>query len=246
MPDVSRSGAQLPRVPGHVAWIGGGVADAGGDAADADGAPGSAPSEGFAAGEGLAASEWRAVAELCAGALELGVRWLTVRVRSGAAQLREPLARALGPAVGVDVLEPWARHGGAGGSGVGAGTGGTGNTPEVPVRRLGLVLSDGGSGRGELVDAVRALADGDAGEVDEGALSAHLYRPEVPDPDLVVVTGGDHRVPDILVWEMAYSELVFQDAPWPAVDRTHLAAAVGEYQRRHRRYGGLVYQGDPR
>lgn len=220
MADVFPSGAGPPRVPGHVAWIGGGAS-------------------GAREASGDVASESRAVAELCAGALELGVRWLTVRVRCGAAHLCERLAPEMGPAVAVDVLEPGYRR-------LGARTGRARQGSPAAAWRLGLVLSDGGSGRQELVHAVRALADADPEEVDEDALRAHLYRPDVPDPDLVVVSGGDRRVPDVLLWEMAYSELVFLDEQWPAIDRTHLAAAVGEYQRRDRRYGGLVYQGGPR
>ena len=80
-------------------------------------------------------------------------------------------------------------------------------------------------------------------KVDEVALSRSLYAPDMPDPDVVVRTGGDHRVSDLLLWEVAYSELVFIDDLWPAIGRDHLIAAVAEYRQRDRRYGGLMATG---
>jgi undecaprenyl diphosphate synthase len=61
----------------------------------------------------------------------------------------------------------------------------------------------------------------------------------VPDLDLLIRTGGEVRLGDFLLWECAYAELVFVDTPWPEFDADHLAAAVAEYRRRERRFGGL-------
>ena len=96
-------------------------------------------------------------------------------------------------------------------------------------------------GRAEIVDAVRRLvADGVTGSgITEKALRRHFYDPEMPDPDLVVRTSGEYRISNFLLWELAYSELVFTDTLWPDFRREHLAAAVREYQARSRRFGGL-------
>jgi len=96
-------------------------------------------------------------------------------------------------------------------------------------------------GRAEIVDAVRALvAEGvKAEKIDEKAIRRHLYYPDMPDPDLVVRTSGEHRISNYLLWEIAYSELVFPEVLWPDFRREHLYEAVMEFQRRERRYGGL-------
>ena len=96
-------------------------------------------------------------------------------------------------------------------------------------------------GRAELVDAVRAIvAEGTpAGKVDERTIRRHLYDPTMPDPELVIRTSGEYRTSNFLLWEMAYSELVFTDVLWPDFRRSDLYAAVDEFQRRDRRFGGL-------
>ena len=108
-------------------------------------------------------------------------------------------------------------------------------------RRMTLTFAFNYGGRAEIVDAVRGLvADGVAPrDVDEKAIHRHLYDPEMPDPDLVVRTSGEYRISNFLLWQLAYSELVFTDVLWPDFRRHHLAEAVREYQRRDRRYGGL-------
>ncbi len=94
-------------------------------------------------------------------------------------------------------------------------------------------------GRAEIVDAVRALvAEGvKAGKVDERALRKRLYLPDMPDPDLFIRTSGEYRISNFLLWEIAYSELVFLDVLWPDFRGEHLRAAVREYQQRERRFG---------
>ena len=76
-------------------------------------------------------------------------------------------------------------------------------------------------GRAEIVDAVRALvAEGtSASKVDEKAIRRHLYFPDMPDPDLVIRTSGETRISNFLLWEIAYSELVFPEILWPDMRR---------------------------
>ncbi|MDA8072825.1 MAG: polyprenyl diphosphate synthase [Actinomycetota bacterium] len=108
-------------------------------------------------------------------------------------------------------------------------------------RRMTLTMAFNYGGRAEIVDAVRRLVrDGVPAErVDERALAARLYHTDMPDPDLVVRTSGEFRISNFLLWELAYSELVFTEVLWPDFRRRDLFDAVAEYQRRERRYGGV-------
>jgi len=110
-----------------------------------------------------------------------------------------------------------------------------------------LTIAFNYGGRAEIVDAVRALvADGvPAGKIDERAIRAHLYAPDMPDPDLVIRTSGEYRVSNFLLWELAYSELVFTDVLWPDFRREHLFDAVREFQHRERRFGDVGVRVDP-
>jgi len=84
------------------------------------------------------------------------------------------------------------------------------------------------------------VADGVAADkVDEKAIRKRLYDPDMPDPDLMVRTSGEYRISNYLLWEIAYSELVFTEVLWPDFRREHLFDAVREYQGRDRRFGGL-------
>jgi undecaprenyl diphosphate synthase len=74
-------------------------------------------------------------------------------------------------------------------------------------------------------------------DVDENALTAHLYAPELPDPDLLIRTSGEVRLSNFLLWQLAYAELVFVETLWPDFGEADLRAAVGEYARRQRRFG---------
>ncbi len=109
-------------------------------------------------------------------------------------------------------------------------------------RRCTLTMAFNYGGRAEIVDAVRRLvADGVRPEkVDEKAIRSRLYYPDQPDPDLVVRTSGEHRISNFLLWQIAYSELVFDEVLWPDFRRHHLFAAVRDFQRRQRRYGGVT------
>ena len=108
-------------------------------------------------------------------------------------------------------------------------------------RRLTLTMAFNYGGRAEIVDAVRGLVDAgvSASRVDERAIRGHLYYPDAPDPDLVIRTSGEFRISNFLLWQLAYSELVFSDVLWPDFRRQHLFEAVREFQRRDRRYGGV-------
>jgi undecaprenyl diphosphate synthase len=94
--------------------------------------------------------------------------------------------------------------------------------------------------RAELVHAVqRLIRDGvDPEDVSEQTLAQRLYAPELPDPDLVIRTSGEQRISNFLLWQSAYSEFVFMDTLWPDFDAGQLQAALDEFARRRRRFGG--------
>jgi undecaprenyl diphosphate synthase len=105
--------------------------------------------------------------------------------------------------------------------------------------RLTLAVAFNYAGRTELVDAVRAIvADGRAaGLIDEPAIAAHLYTAGLPDPDLVIRTGGEQRLSNFLIWQSAYAELWWCDTLWPDFDAADFDAALDDYARRSRRFG---------
>ena len=96
-------------------------------------------------------------------------------------------------------------------------------------------------GRAEIVDAVRQIVrQGVAAEkITEKVISRHMYDPEMPDADLVIRTSGEYRISNFLLWELAYSELLFSPLPWPEFGRDDLFAAIVEFQDRERRFGGV-------
>jgi undecaprenyl diphosphate synthase len=112
-------------------------------------------------------------------------------------------------------------------------------------RRLTLTFAFNYGGRAELVDAIGAIAaDVAAGRLDpkkiaDKTIARHLYAPDMPDPDLLVRTSGEFRISNYLLWELAYSELVFTDVLWPDFRRADLFEAVAEFQRRERRFGSV-------
>ena len=99
--------------------------------------------------------------------------------------------------------------------------------------RITLFVAFNYGGRAEIVDAARSFAGGS-----EDEFRAHLYAPEMHDPDLLIRTSGEQRVSNFLLWQCAYSELVFSEPLWPDFDRTAFETALGEYENRRRRYGG--------
>ncbi len=113
-------------------------------------------------------------------------------------------------------------------------------------RAMTLTVAFNYGGRAELVDAVRSIvASGvEARRIDERTVARHLYDPSIPDPDLVIRTSGEYRISNFLIWELAYSELVFTDVLWPDFRREHLFEAVREFQARDRRFGNAARRDD--
>jgi len=109
-------------------------------------------------------------------------------------------------------------------------------------RRMTLTIAFNYGGRAEIVDAVRGLVEEKvpAKKIDERAIRSHLYDPEMPDPDLVIRTSGEYRLSNFLLWEAAYSEFVFTETLWPDFTREHMYDAVREFQGRDRRFGGTT------
>jgi undecaprenyl diphosphate synthase len=106
--------------------------------------------------------------------------------------------------------------------------------------RLGLWVAIDYGGRAELVEAARRLVEAgiDPDDVDENAFAAQLYAPAMPDPDLLIRTSGELRISNFLLWQLAYSELVFVDTLWPDFGPDQLREALAAYARRRRRFGG--------
>jgi undecaprenyl diphosphate synthase len=237
---VIPDGIDPDRIPGHIAC----VMDGNGRWAERQGL---ARTEGHAAGE-------QALFDTVEGALEMGLRWLTVYAFSTENWRRPPdevrylmgfneqlLLRRQEELHAKDVRikfigrRDW-------------------RVPRRVLRRIDdaveltrgnrrmtLTMAFNYGGRAEIIDAVRALvaAGTPADKVSEKRLRAHLYDPEMPDPDLMVRTSGEYRISNFLLWELAYSELVFTDVLWPDFRREHLFAAVREFQSRDRRFGGV-------
>jgi undecaprenyl diphosphate synthase len=101
-------------------------------------------------------------------------------------------------------------------------------------------------GRKEVVDAVKQLArEVQAGtlkpsKIDDRAIAERLYAPDAPDPDLLIRTSGEMRTSNFLLWEVAYSELWFTPVFWPDFNRELLFEAIRDFQKRERRFGGLA------
>ena len=124
-----------------------------------------------------------------------------------------------------------------------------GQAVELTRRNSGLnlcVAFDYG-GRAEIVDAVHTLLDGGAAAEDiaEATISASLYLPDVPEPDLIIRTAGEQRTSNFLIWQAAYAEFYSTDACWPDFDDDEVARAIAEYGRRKRSFGRLPGTHDP-
>jgi undecaprenyl diphosphate synthase len=100
-------------------------------------------------------------------------------------------------------------------------------------RRITLFVAFNYGGRAEIVDASRSFRGGSEDDFRRG-----LYAPEMSDPDLLIRTSGERRLSNFLLWQCAYSELVFCDELWPDFSREAFRAAVEEYAGRRRRFGG--------
>ena len=106
---------------------------------------------------------------------------------------------------------------------------------------LNLALSY--SGKWDLVQATQQIAEKvkkgelDAASIDADTINDYLATAGMPDPDLMIRTGGDHRISNFMLWQSAYAELVFLDVLWPDVDRRTLWNAIEIYAKRDRRFG---------
>ena len=243
MPETARpfpAGVDPEDVPGHVAC----VMDGNGRWASRRGLP---RTEGHAAGEA-------ALLDTVEGALDLGVRWLTMFAFS-TENWRRP-ADEVRYLMGFNESLLVRRRDELHDKGVRIRFAGRRDwrVPRRVLRRMNesaeltrgnsrmtLTMAFNYGGRAEIVDAVRRLVDEGtpSSRIDERAIRARLYFPDLPDPDLVIRTSGEHRVSNFLLWQLAYSELVFTDVLWPDFRREDLFAAVAEYQGRERRYGGV-------
>ena len=231
------------RIPRHVAII----LDGNGRWANARGLPRTA---GHAQGE-------PALFDVVHGALELGLEWLTVYTFSTENWSRDADEVAFLMEFNVDLLER--RRDELDDLGVRVIFIGDHDDPRIPPpvldrmkvaeeqtagnTRLTMVYAFNYGGRTEIAAAARRIAeDVDAGtlapfDVDEAAVAARLYRPDMPDPDLLIRTSGEQRISNYLLWELAYAEFVFTPVLWPDFDREELARCVAEYQKRDRRFG---------
>ena len=110
---------------------------------------------------------------------------------------------------------------------------------------LTLILALSYGGRQEIVEAVRAIATKtkagklEPAEITEQVISQHLYTHQYPDPDLLIRTSGEQRVSNFLLWQISYAEFVITPTLWPDFRKAEFFAALEEYTRRHRRFGGV-------
>jgi undecaprenyl diphosphate synthase len=199
-----------------------------------------------------------ALTDVVAGALEIGLRWLTVDLVPSA-RWSDPLgdlSALLADAERVLLSRRDAWH--ARGIRIRV----IGRRDERLPRRLRRAVDDSETltagnhgmtltlafdhdGRAELATAMAAIAaevragERRASKIDEDVVAAHLDAPDLPDPDVIVRTAGDTRTSNFLVWQSAYSEFVFSDVDWRDFRRAELFAAVAEFQRRERRFGAV-------
>jgi undecaprenyl diphosphate synthase len=114
--------------------------------------------------------------------------------------------------------------------------------------KLTLVVAFNYGARQEIARAAQRLAlevaagRMPASAITADAITANLDAPDLPDPDLIIRTSGEQRLSNFLLWQAAYSELVFVPTYWPDFDRSALEGAIAEYRRRERRFGGLIAQ----
>lgn len=93
-------------------------------------------------------------------------------------------------------------------------------------------------GRADIVHAVNRITETHEGPITEELIAENLYTSGVPDPDILVRTGGEKRLSNFLLWQNSYSELIFTNDWWPDCDREFLERVIAEFQKRNRRFGG--------
>ena len=117
------------------------------------------------------------------------------------------------------------------------------NTIERTQKNTGLVLSLALSygGRQEIIDAMNKILESKKNEIiDEEIVKNHLYCPEIPDPDLIIRTGGEFRLSNFLLWQSAYSEIYISKKNWPDFKEKDLIAALEDFNHRKRTFGKLT------
>lgn len=236
----------MSRVPRHVAII----MDGNGRWANARGLH---RTQGHARGE-------PALFDVIDGALEMGVKWLTAYTFSTENWSRDAFEVEFLMNFNVDLLER--RRDELHAKGIRIHFIGERDDPRVPDAlrqrindaeeltknndRMHMVFAFNYGGRAEIVAAINEIAGEVAtgklepGDIDMNVVAAHLYLPEMPDPDLVIRTSGELRTSNYLLWESAYAEYVFTPVLWPDFDRNTLADCIAEFQSRDRRYGGAI------
>lgn len=120
---------------------------------------------------------------------------------------------------------------------------------EVQTRentRLNLTIALSYGARAEITDAMREIAAKVAtgelspSDISEDLIEQHLSTSGIPDPDLLIRTSGEQRISNFLLWQSAYTELVFEDVLWPDFDRSHLEQAIDNFAGRERRFGAVI------
>lgn len=104
-------------------------------------------------------------------------------------------------------------------------------------RRSTVAVCFNYSGQNELVEAMRQISSLKPDQIDAAVIRQHLYKPDVPDCDLIVRTSGEQRLSNFMMWRSAYSELIFLDKFWPDMRASDVTAIIEEYKQRQRRYG---------
>ena len=245
MPDTEHT-LDRGRMPRHVAII----MDGNGRWANARGLHRTA---GHARGE-------PALFDVVHGALELGIGWLTVYTFSTENWGRDPDEVAFLMEFNVDLLER--RRDELDELGVRVIFIGDHDDERIPPAvldrmriaeeqtagntNLNMVYAFNYGARTEIAAAAKRIAAEvaagtlDPADVDEDTVADRLYLPEMPDPDVLIRTSGEQRISNYLLWQIAYSELVFTPVLWPDFDRRELARCIAEYQSRDRRFGGAI------
>lgn len=118
---------------------------------------------------------------------------------------------------------------------------------EETSRNTGMVLTLAlnYSARSEIVDAVNAALKSGVRQVSEQDITSHLYTRNLPELDLVIRTSGEVRLSNFLLWQVAYSEIYVTSTLWPEFNGVHLLEAIADFQKRERRYGGLIEKPEP-